>query len=231
MKYTHLFFDLDHTLWDFETNAREVLHELHELNNLADQGITDRALFYERYSFHNARLWDRYSKGMIRQEELRWKRMWLALLDFKIGSEALARTMAVQFLDRLPFKQHLFPYAAEILEYLKQKGYTLHLITNGFEMVQHHKLKSSGIHTYFGHVITSEGSNSLKPQKAIFEYALRLSGADRQKSIMLGDNLEADIRGALNAGLDAVFVNHLNVAHTAAPTFEVRHLKELEQLF
>src|SRR5690349_14353000 len=102
MQYKHLFFDLDHTLWDFEANAKETLHELYNLNQLHTKGIHDFALFFQRYSYHNERLWDRYTKGFVKQEELRWKRMWLTLLDFKIVDESLAKDMAVQFLERLP---------------------------------------------------------------------------------------------------------------------------------
>ena len=91
MQYKHLFFDLDHTLWDFETNAKETLYELYEMNQLKEKGVHDFNLFYERYSYHNERLWDRYTKGFIKQEELRWKRMWLTLLDFKIADEALVK--------------------------------------------------------------------------------------------------------------------------------------------
>src|SRR5690349_15341808 len=105
-KYKHLFFDLDHTLWDFEANAKETIAELYEIDGLSGKGIHDFDEFFNRYSYHNERLWERYTKGFIKQEELRWKRMWLALLDFKIADETLAREMAVQFLERLPFKKN-----------------------------------------------------------------------------------------------------------------------------
>src|SRR5476649_2361702 len=123
MKYRHLFFDLDHTLWDFETNARQTLAELYEVNTLQAKGIPDFDRFFERYSYHNERLWDRYTKGFIKQDELRWKRMWLALLDFKLADEVLSKQLAVQFLDYLPTRKSLFPYTVEILTYLKEKNY------------------------------------------------------------------------------------------------------------
>lgn len=231
MKYKHLFFDLDHTLWDFETNAKETLADLFELNDLRSKGITDFDGFYERYSYHNHRLWDRYTKGFIKQEELRWKRMWLALLDYKIGDEALARLLAVQFLERLPFKTKLFPYTIEILEYLKNKGYQLHLVTNGFDAIQHNKLLSSKIKDYFVEVITSERSNSLKPNKEIFEFALNTCNTSKEECIMIGDNLDADIQGAINVGMDTVFVNHLQVQPHIPATYVIHHLKELEAIF
>lgn len=231
MAYKHLFFDLDHTLWDFETNAKEVLHELYMLNALEQRGITDFDNFFEKYNHHNNRLWDRYTKGFIKQEELRWKRMWFALLDFKIGDEALSKLMAMQFLERLPYKKAVFPYTMEILQYLTGKGYKLHLITNGFEAVQHNKLASSNLRSYFVEVITSEASNSLKPHAAIFEFALAKALALKEESIMIGDNLDADIQGAANAGLDTVFVNHLKVNPHIKATYTIHHLKELEDIF
>lgn len=230
MKYKHLFFDLDHTLWDFETNARETLTALHRSNGLAEKGVHDFDLFFERYNFHNTRLWDRYTKGFIKQDELRWKRMWLTLLDFKIADEPLAKQLSVQFLDHLPYRKNLFPYTREILAYLQQKGYALHLVTNGFDAVQHCKIEHSGIKAYFGEVITSEKSNSLKPNKEIFEYALLKTGAQLAESIMIGDNLDADIQGGINAGMDTVFVNHLNIVPHIQPTYTVYHLKELENI-
>jgi len=229
--YRHLFFDLDHTLWDFEMNAKETMQELYELNALHARGIEDFNFFFERYSFHNERLWDRYTKGFIKQEELRWKRMWFALLDFKIGDETLSKQMAVQFLERLPFKKNLFPYTVEILEYLTSKGYQLHLVTNGFENIQHSKLASSNLRNYFVEIITSEASNSLKPNKEIFDYALQLAGAEHKESIMIGDNLDADIQGGINAGLDTVFVNHLKIEPHIKATYTIYHLKELEDIF
>jgi len=230
-KYRHLFFDLDHTLWDFEANAKETLQELCEVNALVEKGVTDFERFFKRYSYHNEQLWQRYTSGMIRQDELRWKRMWLCLLDFKIADEPLARSLAVQFLERLPNRKNLFPYTVEILEYLKDKKYILHLITNGFESVQHNKLSNSKLTEYFEEVITSEKANSLKPNKEIFEFALEITGAKTSESIMIGDNIDADIKGAMNAGLDTIFVNHLNIETDVEPTYIVHHLKELEEIF
>ncbi|GGH81052.1 putative hydrolase of the HAD superfamily [Filimonas zeae] len=230
-EYKHIFFDLDHTLWDFEANARDTLRELYAHNQLEARGVHDMTLFFERYSFHNDRLWDRYTKGFIKQEELRWKRMWFTLLDFKIGDEPLSKTMSVQFLDRLPYRTNLFPYTVEILNYLRDKGYRMHLITNGFDEVQRCKLESSNLTSYFEEMFTSQRCNSLKPHKEIFEYALKATGASVSESIMIGDNLDADIQGGMNAGLDTVFVNHLNVTPHVQPTYTVLHLKELEAIF
>ena len=230
MKYRHLFFDLDHTLWDFETNSRQTMEDVFESNNLFSKGISSFDDFFERYSYHNHRLWDRYTKGFIKQDELRWKRMWLALLDFKVANEALSKQMAVEFLEKLPSKKNLFPYTIEILTYLQEKRYQMHLVTNGFEKVQRNKLINAKLNIFFDEVITSEVSNSLKPNKEIFDYALAKTGANCTESIMIGDNLEADIQGGINAGLDTIFVNHLQVIPHIKATYEIKHLKELEQI-
>lgn len=230
MKYKHLFFDLDHTLWDFEANAKETLQELYDINSLSDIGVTDFEEFFNRYSYHNTRLWDKYTKGLIRHEELKWKRMWLTLLDFKIADEPLSKTMAVQFLERLPLKKNLFPYTIEILTYLRNKGYQLHLITNGFDLTQKSKLEHSQLTDFFVEVITSEASQALKPNREIFDYAIAKCGTCCEESIMIGDNLDADIQGGINAGMDTVFVNHLNIEPHIQPTYTIKHLRELEAI-
>ncbi len=230
-KYKHLFFDLDHTLWDFDANSKLTLHELYGSFQLQSKGIHNFDLFYKNYLVHNDKLWERYRNGFIKVDELRWKRMWLTLIDFKIGDEALAKEMGIRFLDLLPTRKLLFPNTIEILEYLSGKNYQLHLITNGFEKTQHSKLKNSGIDKYFVEVITSESSNSLKPHKEIFEYAFAKTGALKNESIMIGDSIEVDIQGAIDAGIDQVYVNHIHGMPTISPTYTVYSLKELESIF
>lgn len=229
--YKHLFFDLDHTLWDFDTNAKSALEDLFTEFELGEEVTPLFDDFYQKYLYHNEILWDRYHRGFISAEDLKWKRMWRTLLEFKVGNEALARELSARFLEVLPTKKRLFPYTIEILEFLTKKGYELHLITNGFEQTQWKKIRSSGIDKFFKEVITSESSNSVKPNKDIFEFALDKTGAELRESIMLGDNPEADILGAINAGMDSVFVNHHNAKINYTPTYVVKHLSELENIF
>ena len=231
MKYKHLFFDLDHTLWDFDANARATLEQLHIDLDLVSKGVHDFELFHKNYLQHNEKLWARYRNGYIKQEELRLKRMWLTLLDFKIADEALARQLNELFLQLLPARTILFPDTKEVLQYLTNKGYQLYLITNGFEETQHSKLKYSGLNVFFKEIITSEGSNSLKPQKEIFDFAMAKAKASVTESIMIGDSLEVDIAGARNAGMDQVHVNYNDAPQDIKPTYTVRALKELEALF
>lgn len=230
MKYKYIFFDLDHTLWDFDANAKATLQQLHIDLNLVEKGVHDFDLFHRNYLAHNETLWARYRNGHIKQDELRIKRMWLTLLDFRIADEELARQLSELFLQLLPTRTILFPDTVEILQYLQTKGYEMHLITNGFEKTQHSKLKSSGLDVFFREVITSESSNSLKPQKEIFDYALFKSGATVDESIMIGDSIEVDIAGAMAAGMDQVHVNFNNLPQEITPTFTIYHLKELKEI-
>ena len=232
MAYRHLFFDLDHTLWDFDANARATLSQLHLDLDLVSKGVHDFERFHKSYLQHNEKLWARYRNGFIKQDELRLKRMWLTLLDFKIADEALSRQLSELFLQLLPTRTILFPDTIEVLQYLRDKNYSLHLITNGFEKTQHSKLKSSGLAPFFKEVFTSEGSNSLKPQKAIFDYALAKARAAAGESIMIGDSLEVDIAGALNAGIDAIHVNYNDAKDDSIqPTYTVTSLRALEKIF
>ena len=149
MKYKHLFFDLDHTLWDFDANARATLQQLHIDLNLVDKGVHDFDLFHKNYLQHNEKLWARYRNGHIKQDELRIKRMWLTLLDFQIADEDLCRQLSELFMQLLPTRTILFPDTVEVLQYLTDKGYQLHLITNGFEKTQHEKIAQFGTGRFF----------------------------------------------------------------------------------
>ncbi|HEU4473044.1 MAG TPA: YjjG family noncanonical pyrimidine nucleotidase [Flavisolibacter sp.] len=228
MKYKHLFFDLDHTLWDFDANARATLIQLYNDLELSKKGIDDFERFYENYLAHNERLWARYRNGFIKQEELRIKRMWLTLLDFKVADEPLARKLSELFLDLLPTRTLLFPQTKEMLQYLADRGYRLHLITNGFEKVQYGKIRNSGLEGFFDEVITSESSNSLKPKKEIFFYALEKAGAEITESLMIGDSMEADIMGAMGVGMDQVHANYTGAPQEIRPTYTITALPDLK---
>ena len=228
--YKHIFFDLDHTLWDFDTNAKASLIDIFGEFRLSEKVTPDFDAFYQKYLHHNKILWERYQNGFITAEELKWRRMWRTMMEFKVGDEVLAKNISARFLEILPVKDGMFPHAYEILEYLKNKNYQIHLITNGFEKTQWSKIRNSKIDHFFTHVITSEASNSMKPEKEIFDFAMNQSGALLHESIMIGDNLDADIQGAMNAGMDNIFVNHIGATTDKKPTYTVTHLKELENI-
>jgi putative hydrolase of the HAD superfamily len=228
--YKHLFFDLDHTLWDFDKNSEVSLRTLYDEYELAKRGIDDFQALFKAYNFHNDRLWERYRNGYIKRDELRWKRMWLMLLDFKVADTSLANELSTAYLEILPTQTLLVPHAKEILEHCKGR-YEMHLITNGFETTQRLKLQYSGIARYFKHLVTSEKSNSMKPHKDIFDYALDLAKANVEESIMIGDAIDIDILGAINAGWDTVYYNPHKLPHQRKPTYEIYHMEELMKIF
>lgn len=231
MKYRHLFFDLDHTLWDFNENARLTLQELYQELELEKAGVVNFEHFLNVYLEQNEQLWEKYRNGMLKAEELRWRRMWNTLIEFGVYDEALAKRLGNRFIELLPTRNILFPDAVETLQYLQNKGYQLHLITNGFEETQHCKLRNCGISGFFVEVITSEGSNSMKPKKEIFDFALGKAKALQEQSIMIGDSIEVDIKGAINAGIDQVYVNHVGEVINIRPTYTVHSLRELQDIF
>lgn len=226
-KYRHLFFDLDHTLWDFENNSRAVLSTLYQEHNLATLLDHPFEAFRERFEYHNERFWARFRNGHMTRKDLRWKRLWHTLLDFKNGDLALAHTLSAHYIELLPSYGALMPYAREVLDYCSEKGYHLHLITNGFESAQWKKMDSAGISTYFKAVVTSENSNSMKPQPEIFSYALTAAGASSSESLMIGDTLEADVIGAQRSGIDQVYYNVKSKTHNESPTFEIGCLSRM----
>ena len=227
--YKHIFFDLDHTLWDFERNAEETKMELFDSLNLVSYGIPSYEAFRSKYVGINTGLWALYREDKIEKDELNFKRFYLTLLEFGVDNPKLGADMASGFLEGITSKTYLFPFAEEILEYLYPR-YPLYIITNGFEEVQYGKLKNSGLDRYFSQVITSEAAQSKKPAAEIFLYALDKVGAKAEDSLMIGDDLEVDVGGARNCGIDQLFVNHNGVKHKEEVTLEVENLSEIMDL-
>lgn len=228
--YPVLFFDLDHTLWDFETNSVLALRTVYEETELKSKGILDFEDFNIAYHAINDKLWDRFRKGFLSREELRWKRMFQALVHYRVNDESLAKYMSEFYLEVLPQQTALFPDAKEVLQYCYDKGYQLHLITNGFEATQHQKLSNAGIHHFFDRMITSEQAMSMKPHPGIFEFAFSETGSQADQSLMIGDALDIDILGAQQVGMDQVYFNPKATAHNESPTFEIHHLNELKNI-
>lgn len=226
MPYKNLFFDLDRTLWDFETNSQETLSELLKKYNLLEKGIGSESNFINEYLIINEQLWEEYRKGIIDKNTLRYDRFYRALLKFEIDDRPLSQAIGNDYIAISPLKTSLFPHTKEVLNYLNVK-YKLHIITNGFEEVQYVKIKSCGIEKYFCQVITSERAGFKKPDVRIFEYSLKSVNASTSDSLMIGDSLEADIIGARNAGMHQVYFNPKNEPHSEKVTFEINGLEEL----
>lgn len=224
--YQHLFFDLDHTLWDFERNSAETLAELYETYDLPALGFTNVTQFQRTFSTINHGLWDRYNRGVITSEELRTSRFKLVFQACNLTNAPVPPGLSEAYIQQCSRKPYLLPYATEVLDYLQTK-YPLHIITNGFADIQGVKMDSAGITAYFQNVVTSESAGCKKPQRAIFEYAVQAAGADPVTSLMIGDNLDCDIVGAQQAGLDTVYLNPERLPHAVQPTYEITSLQEL----
>jgi len=225
-KYKHLFFDLDRTIWDFDYNTRITFKEIFIKYNLEELGISSFEDFVNTYQEHNKKLWELYRNGKIEKPLLRVKRFSLTLGDFGIEDMNLAKSISHDYVTMSPQKTKLFPNAIETLSYLKNK-YHMHIITNGFEEVQTTKIKVSGLEQYFNSLITSEAAGFKKPHKEIFEYALTKNNAVAIESLMIGDDLEIDVKGAQQAGIDQVFFNIDEIQTSEKVTFEIKSLKEL----
>jgi putative hydrolase of the HAD superfamily len=225
----HLFFDLDRTLWDFETNAQETLNELYEEHQLASKGIASVDTFITNYKAHNEGLWELYRDGKVSKELLRRSRFQMTLSDFEIFDDKLAQKMGDQYIQRCPLKTNLFPHTHETLEYLNDK-YRLHIITNGFEEVQYVKLEQSKMLHFFDQVVTSEQVGLKKPNPEVFKHALVKAFCRPEESVMIGDDLPVDILGAKAVGMHQVFFNPHEINHEEEVTHEITCLSELQEL-
>ena len=199
MKIRQLFFDLDRTLWDFETNSQFALSELFKKHKLGDH-IEHFLQFHHHYVMVNAELWTQYGKGKISKEELRDSRFKKALAKFNLHDDGLAREMSNGYLEISPNQTAVFPGAKEVLQQLKKEDYRLHIITNGFREVQERKLRNCELLDFFDVILCSEDIGYTKPNREIFQEAQRLTNCKSEHAIMIGDDFKADIIGSLNAG-------------------------------
>jgi putative hydrolase of the HAD superfamily len=226
--YKHLFFDLDHTLWDFRTNSRVVLRGLYHDLELADHGVPAVEDLVEVYEEINAGLWERYERGQIDKDVLRALRFRNTLLRFGIRNDRLARNLGHEYLERTPRMDGLSDGAMALLRDLRPH-FGIHIITNGFTTTQATKLTCSRIKDLMDHVITSEDAGANKPDPRIFHRAMRLAGAAATDSLMIGDSVSADMEGARAVGMDHV---HFAPQGTGDPlaTHRIRHLDELRPI-
>ena len=228
-KYSTVFFDLDHTLWDYDTNSRETLTEIYYEYSFDNRSKVNLEDFLHVFDKVNEKLWANYNKGHINRDDIRNQRFKRIFKEFGIRHDPLALEISDEYIKRCPTKKHLIPYAISTLNYL-QGNYMLCLLTNGFNDVQSVKLSKSGLKTYFKYVITSESSGHRKPSKEIFEYSLNLAGVNSQQAIMVGDNLNADIYGAKRAEIDQVYFNPGKTVHNQKVTHEINCLSRLSKI-
>ncbi|MCZ8169327.1 MAG: YjjG family noncanonical pyrimidine nucleotidase [Flavobacterium sp.] len=223
---TDIFFDLDHTLWDFERNSALAFASVLEAFDI-DVPLAD---FLTHYVPLNRWYWEQYRKELVTQAELRYGRLKETFdrLDYAI-SDALLYEMSEAYIQNLPLNNHLYDGALELLEFL-QPHYKLHIITNGFQAVQDKKIKNSGIAPYFQTITNSETAGVKKPHPKIFQVALAAAQCTPQQAVMIGDCLEADIQGALDVGMQAIFFNEFKVV-IPNDIKQIKQLVELKTIF
>jgi putative hydrolase of the HAD superfamily len=227
-EYKNIYFDLDRTIWDFDNNAIDTFHDIFKKYDL-EKIFKSFDAFYNSYVKHNDKLWADYREGKIEKSILSYKRFSLTLDEFGVDDEVLAKKIAHDYITISPTKKLLFPYAHETLDYLHEK-YKLYIITNGFNEVQFLKLKNSELDKYFIKVFTSENVGAQKPDPIIFKHALEEVDANKKDSIMIGDDLNVDILGAKNFGLDQIYFNPEKKKHSEDITHEIISLKELQKI-
>ena len=226
--YKDLFIDFDDTLYDTYGNSVISLCETYEAYHL-DRYFADPQVFYDAYWAANIDLWTRYSKGEITRPYLiveRFRRP-LSVGEGLDVTEQLCLEMSDRFLDFCSSKSGVVEGAHQLMDYLKRKGYRMHLCSNGFHEVQYKKLTACGLKDYFDTVVLSEDAGFNKPSKQFFDYALKMSGAHKETTIMIGDNLQTDIVGAHDAGFDTILFNRWGVAPSPVPTHTVATLREI----
>lgn len=225
MNIKHIFFDLDHTLWDFEANSNKTFSFIFDRNDL---GVNFKD-FIEVYQPINHRYWKLFREDKVSKEDLRYGRLREAFdeIGFEV-SDDMINLLSEEYITYLADHNDLFENAIHVLDYLKEK-YEMHIITNGFEEVQRRKLKNSNLLPFFDQIVTSEKVGVKKPHPEIFKFALDAAGADPDRSVMIGDNFEADILGAKNVGMQTIFCKfNGEIATEKVPTVE--KLIELKSL-
>jgi len=227
--YQHIFFDLDHTLWDYDRNVTESLSELYEIYELQNLGISSFEKFFASFYHVNFQLWDWYNVGKIDKENLRKERFPRIFAHSGVVDWVIPASFEEDFMSLTSSKPHVFPYSKEILTYLKEK-YKLHVITNGFNESQAKKMSSSGLDVFFDLVVTSETTGHKKPDPRIFYHTMDQLNTQPEHCLMIGDNPASDILGAQRAEIDQVFFNPEGKEIELNPTYTISHLKELESL-
>lgn len=221
---TDVFFDLDHTLWDFDKNSEMTFDRIFK-TRFPEIKVQD---FIEKYAPINQECWKLYQHDKITHQELRYNRLKFSFdaLNVEISDEDIDQ-ISEDYIEFLTDNNHLFDGAIEVLEYLKPK-YKLHIITNGFAKVQDKKINNAALSDYFTTITNSELAGVKKPNSIIFDYAIKVSNASKEASVMIGDCLDADINGALNAGLDAIFFNEKKI-EAPVNIKQINHLLELKK--
>lgn len=222
---TDIFFDLDHTLWDFDKNSILAFDKIFKVNH----PTIDSTIFVEIYAPINQACWKLYQKDKITHEQLRYQRLkqTFDIINYTISDEAIDK-ISDDYIEFLPDNNLLFDGAIEVLAYLKTK-YNLHIITNGFAEVQGRKMSNSGLNSYFKTITNAEMAGVKKPHRNIFQFALSLAKANKENAIMIGDCIDADVHGALDFGMQAILFDEKGI-HSVEGIKTIKHLVELKNI-
>jgi putative hydrolase of the HAD superfamily len=222
---TDIFFDLDHTLWDFDRNSILAFDKIFKER----YPTIDTEKFIEIYAPINQACWKLYQVDKITHQELRYNRLRQSFdaINYSISDEEINR-ISNNYIEFLPDNNQLFDGAIEILKYLQPK-YNLHIITNGFAEVQGKKIANSGLGSYFKTITNSEMAGVKKPHKNIFEFALSLANVKKENAIMIGDCIDADVRGAIDFGMEAILFDEKEI-HDVNGIRTINHLLELKNI-
>ena len=223
-EYKYFLFDLDRTLWDFDTNACNNIYSL--LDEFSLQHI-DKEEFYKTFDSVNHKLWAKYEKGELPKAVLRSERFYQSLLFFGTENRDLSENMGERYLERMPYQKALMPHALEVLKELKKRGCKMALISNGFKEVQYKKLICCGINSYFDAVLISEEQGVHKPSPIIFKRALNAIDGKKSEALMVGDDFANDIEGAMIFGIDQFFYNYKSIPCDGGPTYDSSDLRDL----
>ncbi len=225
-KITDVFFDLDHTLWDFDNNSILAFDKIFKANH----PTINTNHFIEIYAPINQTCWKLYQVDKMTHEELRYQRLKQSFdaLQYSISDNEIDR-IAHDYIEFLPDNNLLFDGAVEILEYLFPK-YSLHIITNGFAGVQHRKMLHSGLNKYFKTVTNSEMAGVKKPHQNIFEFALSLANTEKENGIMIGDCIDADYKGAIDFGMKAILFDEKGIHSSLEDSIVINHLLEIKNI-
>ena len=229
MKYKNLFFDLDDTIWAFSQNARNTFEEVYQKYSF-DRYFDSFNHYYTLYQQRNTELWVEYGEGKITKDELNSQRFFYPLQAVGVKDEAIAEQFSRDFFAIIPTKSVLMPHAKEVLEYLAPK-YNLYILSNGFQELQCHKMRSAGIDRFFKKIVLSDDIGILKPWPEIFHFALSATQSEVRDSLMIGDSWENDVAGAKGVGMHQVFYNVTGKEELPfQPTYHISNLKELMQI-
>ena len=228
MKIQHIFFDLDNTLWDHRQNAYLTLKDIFKRENITEKFNINFEEFHQEYFTINEKLWAQIRDGEIDKEYLRKHRFYDSFLFFGVDDFELSQTFEHQFLDEILNYNDLVPGAFQILEYLAEKGYILHILSNGFQEVTHRKCELSGIKNYFKTITSADEINIRKPHPEVYEYALNKANAKTEESMMIGDDWIADVEGGKSFGLEVVFFDVFNDNFEAEGVKVIKKLDELK---